>query len=995
MTQRSYKPAALERAVVQLWDEEDTFRQSLERRVGARRFSFYDGPPYATGAPHYGHILQSTIKDTVTRYWTMRGYLVDRRVGWDCHGLPVENMVEKELEVKTKREIEERGIDAFNAACREAVLRHVGEFTALLQRLGRWADYDHAYLTMDANFVESAWWVFKVARERGLVYRGLRSSPYCPRCETPLSHHEAVQGYREVTDPSLILKVPLLDEPTTFLLVWTTTPWTLPGNAAIAVHPDVRYARIRVGDERWILAKDRLPGVVREDHTLEDEFAGRVLAGKSYEPLYTFVETEKPAYRVVAAPFVSALEGTGIVHIAPAFGADDFQLAETEDLPILCTVDERGCFLPAVTPWAGKPVKEADAEIVRDLESRGQVLEASTIRHEYPHCWRCETPLLSLATESWFIAVTKIKEQLLKNAEAIRWVPAHLKEGRFGQGLRDAPDWAVSRTRFWGIPLPAWRCSGCEGETVIGSLEELRAAGGDLGLLKSPYADPDLHRPYVDRVVLKCQHCGGEAKRVPEVLDVWFDAGSMPYGQWHYPFENNERVEESFPADFIAEALEQTRGWFYTLHVLAGVLTVKDLGLGVAKPAYRNVVASGLILAEDGKKLSKRLGNYPDPGELIEKYGADTLRLFLLQTRLGEDLRFSERLVGDLYRRFTLLLWNIWTYYHTYASVRHSGAKPKNLEAQGDEIRYSAQDDRSLPLLDRWVLSRTWQLAADVQAAMDGYRIDEAARALLPYVDDLSTWYVRRSRGREAALPVLRNILRNFSVIAAPFIPFLAEHIHRELVGTSPHLADYPSLDSRLLTPDSRLLAHMRAIRGLAAAGHRARAERKVKVRQPLSEVALVGKFPALAAAGEEGLALLRDELNVKNIVVRSEAKDLARDSSSLAQNDQRLLWVEVPGGRLGLNTTLTSDLKTEGLVRDLIRAVQDLRKKAGYRFDDVIRVRVVTDSTEVRAALEQFRDLFLAETKSREILPEKGEADASGEVTIAGATVSLGVLRE
>lgn len=1015
-----YRPDSLEGEVLAVWEKEGTFASSLRQREGRERFSFYDGPPYATGLPHYGHLLQTTVKDAVTRYWTMRGFRTDRRVGWDCHGLPVENMVERELGITTKKEIEEGGVEAFNAACRAAVVRHVDEWTALLRRMGRWADYTRAYLTMDASFIESAWWVCKVVWDRGLLYKGRRSGPYCPRCATPLSHHETALGYRDVTDPAVTVKIRLTDEEQTFLLVWTTTPWTLPGNAAVAVKPDLRYARVRVGDERWIVAKDRVAEVVQEEHVVEDEFSGSALVGRTYEPLYAFMEPEEPfdgargtpAYRVVAAPFVSAAEGTGLVHIAPAFGEEDFSLAEEEGLPVIETVDEQGRFLPAVRPWAGRFVKDADAAIIKDLEAQGALLGVAEIRHSYPHCWRCETPLIFRAVTSWFIAVTKIKEQLLKNAEQITWVPSHLKEGRFGQGLRDAPDWAVSRTRYWGIPLPVWECAACGRPTVVGSLTELEAAGGDRSVLKSRHADPDLHRPYVDRVVLRCAHCGGEARRVPDVLDVWFDSGSMPYGQWHYPFENAGLVEEAFPADFIGEALEMTRGWFYTLHVLAGILTLEDVGLGVGKPAFRNVVASGLILAEDGRKLSKRFGNYPDPAGIIKKYGADTVRLYLLAaTSFGEDLRFSDQLVGELYRRFTLILWNVWEFYRTYAASHSEGSRHGGTTKNPAERRVgpspSAQDDRR-PLLDRWILARTAKLAEEVREAMDSYHIDDAARALVPFVEDLSTWYVRRSRGRKEALPVLREVLRQFSLVAAPFIPFLAEHIHRELTERSPHLEDFPtsfptSDVGQHPSSDVGVLDQMRVIRALAAAGHRARAEAKIKVRQPLEEIVFEGDASQLEVVGEEGVVLLREELNVKNVILRplAAAEGSRREEASVPPPSpaiqQEADWIRVvEGGRTTtLTTALTDDLKAEGLVRELIRHVQDLRKQAGYRFDNVITLSIVTEEPTVRAAIERFMDLLKTETKSSAVRSERGAADAETTTEIAAAKLWIGVWRQ
>lgn len=1011
-----YEPDALEREVLAQWEREGTFAASLKQREHRPPFSFYDGPPYATGSPHYGHLLQSTIKDAVVRYWTMRGYRVDRRVGWDCHGLPVEHLVEKELGIKNKQEIETYGIEKFNAVCRASVFRSVDEFVHILRRLGRWADYTQAYATLDPAYMESVWWVFKEAWDAGCVSHGFRSSPYCPRCATPLANFEAALGYREVDDPAITVKLRLADAESTFLLVWTTTPWTLPANVAAAVHPDLRYVNVAVGDEHWILAKDRLPDVVDVTYRIEEEVTGSQLVGRTYEPLYDFAIPEREAYRVVAAPFVSAAEGTGIVHIAPAFGEEDLALAQTEDLPILQTVNDRGEFVDAVTPWAGMFVKEADAKIIADLEQRNLVVRREVYRHQYPFCWRCETPLLYYATHSWFITVSRIREQMLKNAEKITWVPEHLKEGRFGQGLHDAPDWAVSRSRYWGTPIPIWVCTACGVETAIGSIAELKERGADLSPLyarggeparhashaersdadrpasnasrSDAGGEPDLHRPYIDALELPCPKCGKPAKRIPEVFDVWMDSGAMPYAQWHYPFENKAVVEHTFPADFIGEGLDQTRGWFYTLHVLATILTLRDRGLGIHKPAFTHAIATGLVLGEDGRKLSKHLKNYPDPSELLSKYGADTLRLYLLSTRLGSDTTVSDRLVGELTRRFTLLLWNVWQYYRTYGVSEERGGE----SVQGHDAFTLSTLNSSLALLDRWILARTAELVIEVQGAMDRYHLDEVSRALVPFVEDLSTWYVRRSRGRAEALPVLRDVLRQFSIIAAPFIPFLAEHLYHELTGSSPHLADWPAFAeaSAGLRPEEQegLLRQMRVIRDLASAGHRARAEAKIKVRQPLAEVALVGDVPDLQGAGEEGLALLQDELNVKAVRVYAQHSELTAQSSGW-------VWVEVPpSGKLGLNTELTEGLRAEGIVRDLIRHVQDLRKKARYRFDEEITLAVVTNDQGVRADVAQHADLLKRETLSRRVTAERGSVDAEATVTVASAEVWLGVKR-
>ena len=968
-----FDPDALEQQVLKLWDEEQTFAKSLKNRKDAKRYSFYDGPPYATGSPHYGHILQTTIKDAVTRYWTMRGFRVDRRVGWDCHGLPVENLVEQELGIKNKKEIEALGVEKFNAACRASVFRAVGEFQEVLKRMGRWADYANSYATLDASYMESVWWVFKQAWDAGLVYHGVRSSPYCPRCATPLSNFETALGYRETDDPAVTVKLKVTDRDSTYLLIWTTTPWTLPANVAVAVHPDLRYVQVSVQEEHWILAKDRLAAVVDTDYTLEEEYVGSQLVGMTYEPLYDFVMPEKAAYRVVGATFVEATEGTGIVHLAPAFGEEDLKTAQTEDLPILHTVDENGTFIAAVKPWAGLPVRDADTHVMKDLEERDLLLRSERIRHEYPFCWRCDTPLIYYATHSWFLAVSRVREQMLAHNEQIQWVPEHLQHGRFGQGLKDAPDWAISRSRYWGTPMPIWECTACGEHTVVGSIADLEAHHADLSPLypKGKEQPLDLHRPYIDAVKFPCPKCGGEATRIPDVLDVWVDAGSMPYGQWHYPFENRERVENTFPADFIAEALDQTRGWFYTLHVLATILTDpgNDLRLKKSSPAFLHAIVSGLVLAEDGKKLSKRLKNYPEVTAVVKKYGADTLRLYLLSsTSLGEDYRISDRLIEGLYRRFTLPLWNVLSFYETYA--RLAGRSPGGAT--------SRTQDRSF--LDRWILARVGAVANSVRSLMDEYHPDNASRELITFVEDLSNWYVRRSRkrfasesvkDRDAAFTTLEEVLTRFALIAAPFIPFLAEDIARRLKSASPHLQEFPQ--QRAI--DEAALTEMARARAVVSAGLAARAAVGRKVRQPLQSLATIARL------SDDAQSLVQDEVNVKEVIIGQ------------APTGEGWHLMEVHGANTSLYTVLTPALEHEGMIRDLIRHVQELRKTSGLTVRDTIELAVTTDDPSVREAVRQYEQLLITETRAKKLV--KTIPDVKGiQVMVHGNPVTLSLHR-
>lgn len=969
---------AIEQDVLRQWEQEHTFERSVKQREGSPRYTFYDGPPYATGVPHYGHVLQTTIKDTVTRYWTMRGYRVERRVGWDCHGLPIEHLVEKELGIKNKRDIEVMGVETFNAACRAAVFRSVADFQAVLKRMGRWADYAHAFSTLDASYMETVWWVFAAAWDAGLVYNGFRSSPYCPRCATTLSNFETSLGYKETEDPAIIVKLRLADAESTFLLVWTTLPWTLPANVAVAVKPDLRYLQVKVSGEHWIVAKNRLQEVVDTAHALEEEYSGNQLVGRRYEPLYQFLVPEKEAFRVVAAPFVSETEGTGLVHLAPAFGADDLAVAEVENLPILKTVDEYGAFTNAVTPWAGLFVKDADEKIIHDLEERSLIVRREPYRHQYPFCWRCETPLISYATNSWFIAVSRLRKQLLENNERIQWVPEHLQRGRFGQGLRDAPDWAVSRSRYWGTPMPVWQCVSCGKHTVVGSVKELAELGADLAPLRrgGDGGELDLHRPYIDAVTFACPACGSETQRIPDVFDVWMDSGSMPYAQWHYPFEHRRQVEESFPADFIAEALDQTRGWFYTLHVLAALLTSTERGLGVGQPAFRHAVVSGLVLAGDGKKLSKRLKNFPAVLDVVQKFGADTLRLYLLsQTTIGEDYRVSERLLEGFYRAFTLPLFNILSFYETYA--RFAGWKPGSAPPQAGPAAH---------ILDQWITAELSRLTREVRQSMDAYRVDQAAKALVAFVDGFSNWYVRRSRGRfavpgdsadrRAALATLETVLTQYALLLAPFAPFFAEALCRRAGHpASPHLADFPEAGAA----DASVLTLMESLKEIVSAALQARARAGVKVRQPLHELVIVGST-SVPVERREWRELLCEEVNVKR--VRSAAEK---------PREGEYRWIDLPGGvSVGLDVAMDEELRQEGIIRDLIRQTQELRKRAGLTRGDRIELAVSAADSLVRQAVERLREMLLAETRAVSVGEDLQDATAESRVSLRGSPVTL-----
>jgi len=705
----------MEERILRFWKEHDTFRKSMELRKDAPRYVFYEGPPTANGLPGIHHVLGRVYKDTIPRYHTMKAECVVRKGGWDTHGLPVEIEVEKELGFtgRGKQAIEEYGVAEFNELCKQSVFRYVKEWTALSDRIGFWLDMDDPYVTLSNDYIESVWWILKQIWDKGLLYKGFKSVPYCPRCETPLSDHEVAQGYKEVEDPSIYVKFPLRDEPGVYFLAWTTTPWTLPGNTALAVHPDVEYVMVEQDGEKLILAKLLVDATLRGEYTVVRSLRAKEIVGKHYKPLYTFLPVEQDYCYVISADFVNTKEGTGIVHVAPAFGAEDLEVGREYNLPVLQTVDLHGKFIDAVTPWRGMFVKDADSLIIRDLHERGLMYHVGRCKHIYPFCWRCSSPLLYYGKPTWFIRTQQLKDRLIANNQLIHWYPAHIRDGRFGNWLENNVDWALGRDRYWGTPLPVWVCEHCHEAECLGSVEELRERvkkSKRVGLGRSSFDLPelDLHRPYIDEVTITCR-CGGTMRRTPEVIDCWFDSGAMPVAQWHYPFENQELFAEQFPADFICEGIDQTRGWFYSLHAIATLL--------FDKPCFLNCISFGHVLDAEGQKMSKSKGNVVDPWDAIKAHGADAMRWsFYTASPPDYPRRFSLDMMAESVRKFALTLWNIYSFFVTYANI------------DSFDPRSEAPPVSERPALDRWILSELHQLAQKVDDDLAGYEMTRPAR---------------------------------------------------------------------------------------------------------------------------------------------------------------------------------------------------------------------------------------------------------------------------
>jgi isoleucyl-tRNA synthetase len=1031
----------MEHNLLKFWEDESIFEESVARRKQQKKYVFFDGPPFANGLPHYGHILANALKDAVTRYWTMKGYYVPRTNGWDCHGLPVEYEIEKELEISGKKDIEKYGIENFNEQCRASVFKYTNEWEKLLRRIGRWLDHEETYATLQNDYMESIWWVFKQIWDKDMVYQGYKSMHICPRCETPLSNFEVTQGYKDVTDLSITCKFELKDEPGTFILAWTTTPWTLPGNVALALGADIKYVKVKAENgEIYILAEDLLEKIMGEsNYEVLGNVTAKELEGKSYKPLFPFYEgkLENKAYVIILADFVSTEDGTGVVHIAPAFGEDDLRVGQENGLEVLQHVNGDGTFKDEVEPWAGKFVKKMDQNIADWLNEKGLLFHKENYRHSYPHCWRCDTPLLNYSTKAWFIRVTDIKGRLLANNEKIHWQPEHIKEGRFGKWLDGARDWNISRNRYWGCPIPIWECDKCDNKKAIGSVEELKenSIGGKL---PERHGDLDLHIPYINEIEFKCDKCDGTMKRIPEVLDCWFESGSMPYAQLHYPFENKEEFESNFPAQFIAEGLDQTRGWFYTLHVLSTIL--------FDKPAFENVIVNGILLAADGEKLSKRKKNYPDPNMLFDTRGVDAVRFFLYSSTapLAEDVRFSEQHVDDLIKKFVLTLWNTYSFFVTYANI--------------DEWQPKYDKDfKPKHKLDQWILSELHQLIEEATEQLDDYNLTRGTRPMMDFVDNLSNWYIRRSRRRfwksesdkdkYEAYQTLYIVLTEFTKLIAPFMPFISDEIYRNLTQndkeseSSVHLCDWPKANHDMIRKD--LNDEMAVVRRVVNLGHSVRAKAQIKVRQPLAkvqvglpesvdkEIIMAQKEVICEELNVKDLEVLTEVGEVVNKVVKPDAKKLGpkygKDVQKIIQQVKEGEFEELEGGRFKvgdfeleadevevgfegaegydvqgeagfvvvLDTEITDDLKNEGIAREVVRFVQELRKQAGFEVYERIYLQVKAEG-EVEAAVTQFADYIKRETLAIEL--QQGSEftwEKEDEVEIEGNKVVIGVRRE
>jgi isoleucyl-tRNA synthetase len=983
-----------EEEVLAFWQEGQIFEKSVEK--GEKLFSFYDGPPFATGLPHYGHLLAGTIKDVVPRYKTMKGYRVPRRFGWDCHGLPIENEIEKAKELSGAGAIEAFGIANFNEECRKIVLRYTGEWKKTVDRMGRWVDFDRAFRTMDLKFMESVWWVFKQLFEQGLVYEGFKVMPFSMKLGTPLSNFEANLNYQDVDDPSLVVAFEMIGEEESYFLAWTTTPWTLPSNLALMVGPEIDYVKVEKDGKYYYLAENRKEAHFKEGERVVGKVKGRDLAGKRYKPLFPFFK-DRDAFRVILEEAVSIEDGTGIVHAAPAFGEMDFFACKREGIELVCPVDNNGRFTEEVPTWAGVLVKDADKEIARELKKSGALFYQGTIRHRYPFCWRSDTPLIYKAVTTWFVAVEKIKDKILAANEAVYWMPGHIKHGRFGKWLENARDWAVSRNRYWGTPIPLWR--GDRGDLlVMGSIEELeRLTGKKIN---------DLHRHHIDELTFVKE--GQLFKRIPEVFDCWFESGSMPYAQNHYPFEHTERFKASFPADFIAEGIDQTRAWFYTLTVLSAAL--------FNKPAFKNVIVNGIILAEDGNKMSKRLRNYPDPEIVISKYGADAIRLYLLSSPAvrAEDLRFSEKGVEHVLRQVLIPFWNSFVFLSTYAKIYHF--KPKGV-------------GKPKALIDRWMLSIAQKLVADVEAGMEKYDLNRAVEPLVGFVDQLTNWYIRRCRSRfwadeetpdrREAFETLYEVLVTLCKVAAPFIPFLSDAIYRELRGEkmpeSVHLCQFPQLKEEWR--DEELEREVEAAQAAVSLGHALRKEYKLKVRQPLAKAHLITANEELLASLKKQAHLIADELNVKEVELHSDETKfvqwmvkpnfpvLGKKIGKLIPMAQKVmqgfdrkqvrqlaggghLRVEIGGesvelepadvqierkvkeglaagneGELtvALDTALNEALIEEGLAREIVNKVNSMRRDMDFEVVDRIRIKMQT-TPRVEECFSRYQDYITHE---------------------------------
>ena len=1033
-----------EKKIGEFWKENDIFRKSIDERKEGEVYTFYDGPPTANGKPHIGHVLTRVIKDMIPRYRTMKGYKVLRKAGWDTHGLPVELEVEKKLGLDGKDQIEKYGLEPFIEQCKESVWKYKGMWEDFSQTVGFWADMDDPYVTYDNNFIESEWWALKKIWERGLLYKGHKIVPYCPRCGTPLSSHEVAQGYKDVKERSAIVRFKLKDEDA-YVLAWTTTPWTLPSNVALCVNPNETYAKVKAADGyTYYMAEellDSILGKLKTDDTpayeILERYKGSELEYKEYEPLYDFVKPicekqHKKSHIILCDDYVTLTDGTGVVHQAPAFGEDDARVGRKYDIAFVQFVNEKG-EMTKETPWAGTFVKKADAPILEDLDKRGLLYGAPKFEHSYPHCWRCDTPLIYYARETWFIKMTAVKDDLIRNNKTINWIPKSIGDGRFGSWLENVQDWGLSRNRYWGTPLNIWECE-CGEKHVIGSIEELKSMSDNCP------DDIELHRPFIDKVTIKCPKCGKEMHRVPEVIDCWFDSGAMPFAQWHYPFENEKIFKENFPANFISEAVDQTRGWFYSL--------LAESTLLFNEAPYKNVIVLGLVQDENGQKMSKSKGNAVDPFEALDKHGADAVRwYFYSNSAPWLPNRFYDAAVTEGQRKFMGTLWNTYAFFVLYANID-----------EFDASKYTLDYDK-LSVMDKWILSRLNTTVKMVDEYLNDYKITETSRALQSFVDDLSNWYVRRSRTRFWVKDMPQDKINAYMTLytslvmlckaAAPMIPFMTEDIYQNLVRSvdknapiSIHLCDFPKFDEKLI--DKELENSMEEVLDIVVLGRACRNTANIKNRQP------IGKMYVKADRELKDFykGIIEEELNVKDVEFtdnvsaftaynfKPQLKTLGRrfgkniglvkeilagldGSAAMSELETKgTLTVNVDGVdeelsredlliesaqcdgyvsdsdygiTVALETTLSEELIEEGFVREVISKIQTMRKDSGFEVMDHIKI-YQSGSDKVKSVMEKNADVIKDETLAEEIV--FGDYSAMKEWNINGENVSLGVER-
>ena len=1037
-----------EKEVEEFWKEDNTFKKSMEQREGCPTYTFYDGPPTANGKPHIGHVLTRVIKDMIPRYRTMKGYYVPRKAGWDTHGLPVELEVEKLLGLDGKEQIEQYGLDPFITKCKESVWKYKGMWEDFSGTVGFWADMDNPYVTYDDNFIESEWWALKTIWDKGLLYKGFKIVPYCPRCGTPLSSHEVAQGYKDVKERSAVVRFKVKDEDA-YILAWTTTPWTLPSNVALCVNPNEEYAKVKAADGYvYYMASallDTVLGKLAKDgeaaYEVLETYKGKDLEGKEYEALYQCAadlaaKQHKKGHYVVCDTYVTLTDGTGVVHIAPAFGEDDAQVGRKYDLPFVQFVDEKGD-MTKETPFAGLFVKKADPEVLKDLDARGLLFDAPKFEHSYPHCWRCDTPLIYYARESWFIKMTAVRDDLVRNNETVNWIPQSIGRGRFGNWLENIQDWGVSRNRYWGTPLNVWQCEECGHQEAIGSREQLKEMSGNEKALTV-----ELHRPYIDEITCTCPKCGKTMKRVPEVIDCWFDSGAMPFAQHHYPFENKDLFEQQFPAQFISEAVDQTRGWFYSLMAESTLLFNKS--------PYENVIVLGHVQDENGQKMSKSKGNAVDPFDALQTYGADAIRwYFYINSAPWLPNRFHGKAVQEGQRKFMGTLWNTYAFFVLYANIDNF-----------DATKYTL-DKKSLTVMDRWILSKLNSTVGAVDDNLANYRIPEAAKALQEFVDDLSNWYVRRSRERFWAKGMEQDKINAYMTLytalvtickaAAPMIPFMTEEIYRNLVcsidKTAPesiHLCDFPTVDAEMIDKD--LEASMEEVLDIVVMGRAARNTANIKNRQPIGTMYVRAERP-LDAMFQEVVA---DELNVKNVEFKEDLSDFTSytfkpqlktvgpkygkllngirahlaeingreamkelDNSGslsfdidgqkvvLSKEDLLIDTAQMEGYvteedstvTVVLDTNLSEELIEEGFVREIISKIQTMRKEAGFEVMDKIVVYSMGNQ-KIEGYMKEYREEILSDVMASDIRFDEVKGYTK-EWSINGESVTLGVEKQ